>query len=138
MGEKGLLIEVAENARKDLKMAQTAADATPRPANACPAHDCQFALTKAQTHGIDVLLMLKLEEMRDSQEERDAEDVLPTKQKLGAMIATALVANMKTLIITVGLVVALLGSFIIFTRQIKEAAGFVTTSAQAANGGSNK
>ena len=48
-------------------------------------------------------------------------------------LGEALVANMKTAIITVGLVVALLGTFVIFTRQISEAAGFVDATAQAAS-----
>ena len=134
MGEKEALIEIVETAREDLKKAQDAADGTKRPDNACPAHDVQFALTKALTHGIDTLLMLKLEEMRDERAQAENVDVIPTKAKFGAMVAAALVANMKTLIITAGLAVTILGLAVIFTRQISEAAGFVDTTAQAAHG----
>lgn len=63
MGETQVLIEVVERAREALSKAQDAADNTKRPDNACQAHDCQFALSKALTNGIDTLLMLKLEEM---------------------------------------------------------------------------
>lgn len=64
MSDTQILIEVVEKAREDLTRAQTIADNTKRPENACAAHDCQFALAKALSHGIDTLLMLKLEEMR--------------------------------------------------------------------------
>ena len=64
MGNTQALIEVVKTAREELTDAQKAADNTRRPDNACAAHDCQFALSKALTHGIDTLLMLKLEEMR--------------------------------------------------------------------------
>ena len=64
MGNTQALIEVVKTAREELTDAQKAADSTKRPDNACAAHDCQFALSKALTHGIDTLLMLKLEEMR--------------------------------------------------------------------------
>ena len=64
MGNTQALIEVVKTAREELTDAQKAADNTKRPDNACAAHDCQFALSKALTHGIDTLLMLKLEEMR--------------------------------------------------------------------------
>lgn len=64
MSDTQILIEVVERAREDLTRAQSIADNTKRPDNACAAHDCQFALSKALTHGIDTLLMLKLEEMR--------------------------------------------------------------------------
>jgi hypothetical protein len=64
MGNTQALIEVVKTAREELTNAQKVADNTKRPDNVCQAHDCQFALTKALTHGIDTLLMLKLEEMR--------------------------------------------------------------------------
>jgi len=64
MGNTQALIEVVKTAREELTDAQKVADNTKRPDNACAAHDCQFALSKALTHGIDTLLMLKLEEMR--------------------------------------------------------------------------
>lgn len=62
--------------------------------------------------------------------EISAEEKEPFNFKRAAL--QALLANMKTAIITVGLVVALLGTCVIFTRQISEAAGFVDSTAQAA------
>lgn len=135
MGEREVLVDIVEKARANLQKAQDSADTTKRPENACIAHDCQFALTKALTHGIDTLLMLKLEEMRDAEEEPD---VLPTRERFGAMLAAALVQNMRTLIVVAGAVVTLLGLSVIFTRQISDAAGLVQTSAQAVNGGGAK
>jgi len=132
MGEKEVLMEVVEKTRKEMRDAQDAATKTPRPVDACPSHDALFALTKAQTNALDTLLMLKQEEMR----ENAAEDQPVVKGGLKATLTTALVANMKTAIITVGLVAGILGLAIIFTRQISEAAGFVDTTAQAAHGGS--
>lgn len=48
----------------------------------------------------------------------------------------ALAENMKTAIITAGIVVTLLGLSIIFTRQIAETTGLIQTTGQIAHGGS--
>ena len=52
---------------------------------------------------------------------------------LKAELANAFIANMKTAIITVGVVAAIVLVSIVWTRQIAEAGGFVKDAAQAAN-----
>lgn len=52
-------------------------------------------------------------------------------QNVTTMFATAIAANMKTLIIMAFLAVITLGTFVIFTRQIAEAAGAVVSTAAA-------
>jgi hypothetical protein len=52
---------------------------------------------------------------------------------LKAELMSALIANMKTAIITVGVVAALVLVSIVWTRQIAEAGGFVKDAATAAN-----
>lgn len=56
-------------------------------------------------------------------------------QNVWTMLATSVAQNMRVIVIVAGISVAILGVSIVFTRQITEAAGFVTTAAQAANGG---
>lgn len=58
MGDAETVMEVIHKARQELQKAQDAADRTPRPPNACTAHDAQFALTKALTGAMDTLLMI--------------------------------------------------------------------------------
>lgn len=53
-----MILEVVTKARHELQTAQEKADSTDRPANACPAHDSQFALTKALCGGLDTILMM--------------------------------------------------------------------------------
>lgn len=53
-----MILEVVHKSREAIQHAQEQAEITPRPANACPAHDVQFALTKALTGGMDTVLML--------------------------------------------------------------------------------
>lgn len=66
MGDKQILLGLVVRAREALKKAQTDADNTPRPQDACPAHDSQFALTKSLSGALDTLLLVKEEELRDS------------------------------------------------------------------------
>jgi len=72
MGDKQILLGLVVRARDALKKAQTDADNTPRPQDACPAHDSQFALTKALSGALDTLLLVKEEELRDSPRQQDA------------------------------------------------------------------
>lgn len=58
MGDSETVMEIIEKARHELQKAQDTADRTPRPPNACSAHDAQFALTKALTGAMDTLLMI--------------------------------------------------------------------------------
>jgi hypothetical protein len=58
MGNEEALLQVIERSRHELQKAQDAADANPRPANVCTAHDSQFALTKAGTNAMDTMLMI--------------------------------------------------------------------------------
>lgn len=58
MGDSETVIEIIDKARHELQKAQDTADRTPRPPNACSAHDAQFALTKALTGAMDTLLMI--------------------------------------------------------------------------------
>lgn len=58
MGDAETVMEIINKARHELQKAQDSADKTPRPPNACAAHDSQFALTKALTGAMDTLLMI--------------------------------------------------------------------------------
>lgn len=58
MGDSETVMEIIDKARHELQKAQDTADRTPRPPNACSAHDAQFALTKALTGAMDTLLMI--------------------------------------------------------------------------------
>jgi len=53
-----MIQEIVTKARHELQLAQEKADNTERPANACPAHDSQFALTKAISGALDTMLMM--------------------------------------------------------------------------------
>ena len=64
MGNEEMILDVITRAREALHGAQSDADKTPRPANACPAHDSQFALTKAQTQAMDTLLLMAQQNMK--------------------------------------------------------------------------
>jgi len=66
MGDKQILLGMMGNARTALQTAQIEADKTPRPVDACPAHDSQFAVTKASSFALDALLMAKEDEIRES------------------------------------------------------------------------
>jgi hypothetical protein len=66
MGEKMVLFEMVDKACDTLEQAQKTAAKTDRPANACPAHDAQFALGQALATGVSALLSLKRDEMRDA------------------------------------------------------------------------
>ena len=76
-----MMQEIVTKARHELQTAQEVADNTPRPANACPAHDSQFALTKALTGGVDTLLMISQQGMRNSMYSADS-------GKLGMIFST--------------------------------------------------
>jgi hypothetical protein len=58
MGDAETIVKIINKARHELQKAQDAADNTPRPPNACAAHDSQFALTRALTGAMDTLLMI--------------------------------------------------------------------------------
>ena len=58
MGDAETIHEMITKARGELKKAQDTADFTPRPANACTAHDSQFALTRANSGALDTLLIM--------------------------------------------------------------------------------
>lgn len=60
-----MMFKVVEKALEDLQEAQREADRTPRPANACPAHDSQFALTKAISGALGTLLMMAQQALKD-------------------------------------------------------------------------
>lgn len=66
MGEKKLLLKMIDKTCDALEAAQKTAAETPRPANACPAHDAQFALGQALCAGVSTLLEIKREEMNDA------------------------------------------------------------------------
>lgn len=83
MGEKELLLNIIDKAREALDAAQNTAAGTPRPANACPAHDAQFALSQALCSGLSTLLMIKREEMKDSLDA--GEDALSAAPQDGAV-----------------------------------------------------
>ena len=68
MGDAETVLEVIGKARHELQKAQDVADNTPRPPNACGAHDSQFALTKALTGGVDTLLMIAGENRREREQ----------------------------------------------------------------------
>lgn len=80
MGDAETVMEIINKARHELQKAQDAADNTPRPANACAAHDSQYALTKALTGAMDVLLMIAQQNIKD--DGRDAPE-----GKIGVLIA---------------------------------------------------
>lgn len=67
---------------------------------------------------------------------KTAETAPAEKLTFKQMMLEALAANMKTFIITVGIVVTLLGLSIVFTRQIAETTGLIQTTGQIAHGGS--
>ena len=65
MSNEEMIFKVVEKALEDLEAAQRAADNTPRPVNACPAHDSQFALTKAISGALGTLLMMAQQALKD-------------------------------------------------------------------------
>lgn len=65
MSNEEMIFKVVEKALEDLESAQRAADNTPRPVNACPAHDSQFALTKAISGALGTLLMMAQQALKD-------------------------------------------------------------------------
>ena len=65
MSEKAMLIEVVSKARESLAVAKRNVDATPKPQNACSAHDGHFAMNQANAGALDTLLMIKQEELKD-------------------------------------------------------------------------
>ena len=58
-------------------------------------------------------------------------DIRATNQDIKRQIFNALVENMRVLIITIGLVIALLGISAIVTRQINESGTFIETASKA-------
>jgi len=64
MSNEEMILDVITRARVALQEAQEKADDTPRPQNACPAHDSQFALTKAQSQAMDTLLLMAQQAMK--------------------------------------------------------------------------
>lgn len=64
MSNEDMILDVITRAREALQEAQETADKTPRPVNACPAHDSQFALTKAQSQAMDTLLLMAQQAMK--------------------------------------------------------------------------
>lgn len=138
MGEKEQLINLIGKAREQLAKAQDKAQNTERPANACPAHDSMFSLTQAITGGLDTLLMLRQEDIREEAEQLAVKSEVPqaltvtAPQGLWNQLSSALIADMRTVVITVGVVVALLGLATIYTRQIDKASDFIDRTAETA------
>jgi len=64
MGDAETVMGIISKARNELQKAQDAADKTPRPHNACGAHDGQYALTKALTGAMDTLLMIAQQKIK--------------------------------------------------------------------------
>ena len=62
---------------------------------------------------------------------QEVTDIRATNQDIKKQIFTALVENMRVLIITIGLVIALLGISAIVTRQITETGSFIETASKA-------
>lgn len=66
MSEKEQLLKMIDETCEALKDARREAKATIRPANACPAHDAQFALGQSLCSGVSALLEIKRDEMREA------------------------------------------------------------------------
>ena len=62
---------------------------------------------------------------------QEVTDLRATNQDIKRQIFNALVENMRVLIITIGLVIALLGISAIVTRQINETGSFIETASKA-------
>jgi hypothetical protein len=58
MSQDQMIHDIITRARIALQKAQVDADDTPRPVDACPAHDSQFSLTKAISGALDTLLLM--------------------------------------------------------------------------------
>jgi hypothetical protein len=81
MSQDQMIHDIITRARIALQKAQVDADDTPRPVDACPAHDSQFALTKAISGALDTLLLMAQQNINDAPSE------VPDG-KLGAILAT--------------------------------------------------
>ena len=62
---------------------------------------------------------------------QEVTDIRATNQNIKKQVFNALVENMRVLIITIGLVIALLGISAIVTRQINETGTFIETASKA-------
>ena len=65
MGHDEMLIGFVERAREGLATAKKNVEATPKPANACAAHDGFFALNQASANALDALLRIQEETLRE-------------------------------------------------------------------------
>lgn len=65
MGHDEMLIGFVERAREGLAAAKKNVEATPKPANACAAHDGFFALNQASANALDALLRIQEETLRE-------------------------------------------------------------------------
>ena len=61
---------------------------------------------------------------------KEVSDISATNQDIKKQVFNALVENMRVLIITIGLVIALLGISAIVTRQINETGTFIETASK--------
>jgi len=130
MGEKEQLIKIIGQAMEELTRAQDKAQNTPRPANACPAHDSLNSLIQTITKGIYTLLMLRQEDIKEEAElEAKKTEVPQAPQGLMNQLYKALIADMRTVIITLGIVITLLGLATIYTHQIDKASTFIQSTA---------
>jgi hypothetical protein len=68
MSKDEMIHDIITRARVALQDAQEKADDTPRPVNACPAHDSQFALTKAISGALDTILLMAQQNIAQPQE----------------------------------------------------------------------
>ena len=66
MGHDEMLIGFVERAREGLAVAKRNVDNTPKPANACAAHDGFFALNQASAGALDALLRIQEETLKDT------------------------------------------------------------------------
>jgi len=129
MSNNEALIDIINKSRTALKTATDSAASTQKPVEACQSHQGMFALSVALSNGLDTLLMLRAMDYADETHDVEKQDPV-TKDSLWNLFAKAIIQDMRTAIITIGVVITILGCAVTYTRQISQASGFVQSTAE--------